>query len=144
MIAGDSELTGTVSYDSATDQIVLNFDALVPPTTPDRVWDGGAGNNQWTSAANWNEDTLPTASDRVLVGSSASVSGATSDFLSLEIEPGASVTLSDGFPSSKIFYVDGSLNYAGTFRPNSSTFNLSGSLGRISDGSIFRGARRSI
>ena len=129
-VAGDSELTGALTYDSATNQIVLNFDALEPPTTPDSEWDGGAGDGLWSTAANWSEDKLPTASDWVLVGSSATLTGVTGDFFALEIEDGASVTLADGFLSSKTYYVDGNLNFDGIFRPKSSTFNLSGSFGQ--------------
>jgi hypothetical protein len=38
-----------------------------------KFWDGGGNNSSWHTAANWNDDTLPTATDDVYIPASASV-----------------------------------------------------------------------
>ena len=130
VIAGDSGLTGTLSFDPVEDQVIFTFDAVAPPSA-DVTWDGDAGDGLWTSQSNWSGDVLPTNTDDVLVGLSATVIDGAIDFASLEIEAGASVTLGAAgeFLSSKTVDIDGTLNLTGVFRPNACTLNLSGSLG---------------
>lgn len=38
-----------------------------------RTWDGGAGTNIWTTAANWNPDGLPVANDTVVIDTAVTV-----------------------------------------------------------------------
>lgn len=98
----------------------------------DVVWDGGGGDNAWTTPANWSADLVPVATDTVVVGSGATVTNATGDFARLDIAPAASVTFSNlpsGFLSGKRLNVAGTLNFPGVFRPNNCVINLSGSLG---------------
>ncbi len=42
----------------------IDFDYIVDPTT--RTWDGGGGDNNWSTAANWSGDTVPATTDAVL------------------------------------------------------------------------------
>jgi hypothetical protein len=110
--------------------LIDTFGGTVAPAAAKR-WDGDASDGLWTSPGNWSDDTLPSITDDVVVGLSASVTEATFDFASLEIESGATVTLAaaNALPLTKNFDVAGTLNYVGAFRPDGSTIHLSGSLG---------------
>lgn len=37
------------------------------------TWDGGGAGNDWDTAANWDTDTVPTASDDATIGGTAAV-----------------------------------------------------------------------
>lgn len=52
-----------------------------------KLWDGGAGDGQWASAANWVDDVVPTASDNVLLDNSVVALSYAVSF------PGSSVTV---------------------------------------------------
>ena len=83
---------------------------------------------RWTTAANWSGDVLPAISDAVYVGAAANVSHANGDFSSLEIAPGASVTLGTAAAelSSKTVTIEGTLDFVGIFRPRTCSLDLSG------------------
>ena len=56
---GGAEIT--LEYGIENDQFVVGKWA-------DRVWDGGALTNNWSDAANWDSNTLPTTGNDVLIG----------------------------------------------------------------------------
>ncbi|MBI1325981.1 hypothetical protein GC170_22705, partial [bacterium] len=45
-----------------------------PPNSKSITWDGGAGTNKWSDAANWSGDRLPTATSEVVIPATAAVS----------------------------------------------------------------------
>jgi hypothetical protein len=152
IVSNAGSYSGTkIAFDEARAAIVL--DVAHAPV----IWDGDADDDSWTTATNWNHDSVPVATDDVVVGLGASVSNGQSDFDSLLIESGASVTFSaalNGVFSNKQVTVAGILDLAGVFRPSDSTIDLSGSLGpsvsaldlgegailRLTDGAAFSNA----
>lgn len=63
-----------------------------------KTWDGGAGDSLWGSPANWNNDTLPTASDDVILNNA----GKSGSYL-VSISTGVSAvcrTLTVGYPGN--------------------------------------------
>lgn len=113
VVAGESGLEGELSFDSGSGQLLYSF-AEGPLS-----WDGEAGDGLWSSALNWMGDAVPTNADDVLVAGSAVVTGASTDFKSLEIGQGASVSFASYFPSSKLIKVHGTLDLDtnSAFRP---------------------------
>ncbi len=45
-----------------------------PPNSKSITWDGGAGTNKWSDAANWSGDRLPTVTSEVIIPATATVS----------------------------------------------------------------------
>ena len=127
----DKTFTAWPTIVAATADVTYSALYDLNASTADVIWDGDANDGLWTSAGNWNTNTVPTVADSVLVGSSATVTEASINFASLQILSGASVTLdAEGqYLSSKTVEIDGTLNISGTFRPIGCTLNLSGSLG---------------
>jgi hypothetical protein len=127
IVTNSGAYSGTkIAFDEARVAIVLDV-ALAPV-----IWDGDADDDSWTTATNWNHDSVPIHTDDVVVGSGASVTNGQSEFDTLLIESGASVTFSaglNGVLSNKHVTVAGMLDLAGVLRPSDSTIELSGRLG---------------
>ena len=124
VFAGSTLLSATLAFDRVASALVLTvlFD---PPTV---TWDGGGGDASWTTAENWDADTLPGIGDFVIVGSAAAVAKGQTDFANLEIRTGATVSFAKDL-YGKVLDVAGTMNRAGVFRINNSTVALSGSIG---------------
>jgi autotransporter-associated beta strand protein len=56
---------------SANELYVDNFSVDLDASSGDRLWDGGAGDGLWSSAANWENDTVPSAGNALLFGPAA-------------------------------------------------------------------------
>ena len=82
--------------------------ASAPVRAASVSWDGGAGDGNWYSAANWNPDGVPGALDDVLIASSGVVVNASSPAVILN-----SLTLGDG-TSSTTLRVSTSIAWVGT------------------------------
>jgi hypothetical protein len=96
------------------------------------TWDGGGSDGLWATPTNWNPDGVPLAADNVVVGSSATVTGATNVFRSLAIQAGASVTLAQDTNSTNNIAIDGTLSRTdGVLRLGGAYLDLTatGSLG---------------
>ncbi|MEI6039866.1 MAG: InlB B-repeat-containing protein [Candidatus Berkelbacteria bacterium] len=93
------------------------------------VWDGGGSDNNWSTAANWTLDTLPTAACDVVFDSTSTKastldSGFTAHVKSLSINAGYTNTLTLGRDLND----DGALNLAaGTLSAGNYTLNIGGS-----------------
>jgi dienelactone hydrolase len=129
IITNASGPSASLSYDKTTLQLLLTFDA--PPPAP-KTWDGGGGDNSWTTPANWNPDGTPIAGDKVLVGTGASVTNGRNAFTSLMIDPGAAVKFAVDTAGGNVITNAGILNFPGTWRLFGSpviTLTGSGSFG---------------
>ena len=115
----------SLSFNPATLQLILQYDA--PPALP-KTWDGGGGDNSWTTPANWNPDGTPIAGDKVLVGAGASVTNGQNAFASLMIDSGASVKFASYASAANIITNAGVISYPGTWRlTGAPTITLTGS-----------------
>jgi dienelactone hydrolase len=129
LITNASGPGASLSFNTATLQLRLTFD--VPPPGP-KTWDGGGGDNSWTTPANWNPDGTPIAGDKVLVGAGASVTNGQNTFASLMIDPGASVKFASFTAAGNVITNAGVISYPGTWRLTGApviTFTGSGSFG---------------
>ena len=116
---GGSGLYGVLSFDTAGSRLVL--------TLSDEIeWDGGGVDDAWTTADNWNIDSVPTASDDVLVGAGASVVSGQKEFSTLTVESGATVTFGEDLASSCVITNAGVLDRSGTWRLGGATITLTG------------------
>ena len=70
----------TITFDAVNFTIDLNILAAPPAVIPPVTWDNGSGDGNWTTAANWVPDGVPTASDNVLVGAGGTVTNAQNAF----------------------------------------------------------------
>ena len=124
IFSGTTLLSGTLAFDRGASALVLTacFD---PPTV---TWDGGGGDASWTTAANWDTDTLPGTSAYVVVGSGAAITNGQTDFANLEIRKGGAVAFA-GDLDGNVVNVAGTMSRAGAFRINNSTVALSGQIG---------------
>jgi hypothetical protein len=66
---GYDEVTGLGS--PAADVLIP---ALVPTAVPITIWDGGGADSNWTTAANWVNDIVPVAGDRLVFNGSTQTS----------------------------------------------------------------------
>jgi hypothetical protein len=99
------------------------------PTAP-IIWDGGGGDDAWTTAGNWLPDSVPAASQHVVVGRGASVTNAQQVFTSLDIRSGAKVTFGEILANKDVTIagtLDDSLTTAMRFV--NCVIELSGNLG---------------
>jgi len=123
--------------------------ALADPPAPDtHTWDGGGGDNNWTTAANWAGDTAPAAGDDLVF------SGTTRPANTNNFSAGTSfrsVSFTDaGFAitGNALTLTNGIINAGGTLDPveGNTTWNLSTTLGAaqsfmVNSGNlIFKGA----
>jgi hypothetical protein len=108
------QITATRSIDVASSNTNWQF-------SPIRAWDGGGGDNKWSTAANWEDNTIPTADESVIFDATSSkdcvVDSAVTvkDFL---IDSGYSGTVSIGEAGSitsteTITLLSGTLNDSG-------------------------------
>ena len=128
--AGSSGLSGALSFDTSNSKILYTFNS--GSNTVDVTWDGEAGDDLWTSPANWSGDVLPSSSNAVSIGLAASVTNGQNDFATLEIEAGAAVTFSEYTVSGNVITNAGSINYDGVYRLTGApeiTLTASGSFG---------------
>jgi hypothetical protein len=99
--------------------------AAAPAGAATKTWDGGGGNTSWNTAANWNPDGVPGASDDVIIDVpgdiSITYSGATTTILSLSSTESLAIS-SGSLTVSGAMSVSGSLSVA-----SSGTLNLNGS-----------------
>src|SRR5438874_798179 len=70
----------------------------VVPATPTITWDGGGGNFNWNTAANWTGDVLPAPTDDVEIGGgfAAATISATGNVSIHSLTSQASLTISGG------------------------------------------------
>jgi hypothetical protein len=61
-----------------------------------KFWDGGGNNNNWQTAANWNDDTLPTATDDVYIPTSTTVTHSSGTAAVNSLYSDGSLTLNGG------------------------------------------------
>ncbi len=95
-------------------------------------WEGDGVDSNWMTAANWNFNAVPGASDTVVVGAGHTVTNVPDSYGSLLIEAGASVTMAgtDNAWNGQATTVEGILDFAGAFRLyGSALLHVSGSLG---------------
>jgi len=121
-----------VDYTYALDGSGDNGIALLLDGPQPNTWDGGGGNNDWQTGANWSRDFVPTAGQDALVGSGYTVTNVPDSYGSLLVEAGGSVTMAgsgNGW-NGQSTTVEGTLDFAGAFRLyGSATLEVSGSLG---------------
>lgn len=87
-----------------------------------KTWDGGGGNNLWSTAANWSPDGVPTYQDDVTIGNGYSVLVGTNSVVanSVTINSGATLTVTGNtFQVNDTLTNDGTFTISGT--PNYST-----------------------
>ena len=61
-------------FQGCLSSIALLFFIVFPqPLSAQKTWDGGAGNSDWSAAANWNPDGVPTSSDDVIIDANVEV-----------------------------------------------------------------------
>ncbi len=96
------------------------------------VWDGGGGDGQWSTAANWTNDQDPNlthaSTGYVCIPSGAAVTmgaGIQADIQAIDLQDGARLTLATG---SKLYVYGDQATRPSVLRPTSSTY-LSGTLG---------------
>ena len=121
----------TITFDAVNFTIDLNILAAPPAVIPPVTWDNDSGDGNWTTAANWDPDGVPTASDNVLVGAGGTVTNAQNAFGILEIESGASVTFSQNLSAGNVITNAGTLDKDGNgvLRLQGSTVNMTGTGG---------------
>jgi len=95
---------------------------------PSNTWDGGGSDDNWNTAANWTYDSVPGASDEVVIGSSYTVTNAQSEFATLSIGAGSTVTFGEAL-SGGVVTNAGTMDYAGVFRLNGAAVHLTGTGG---------------
>lgn len=130
IFAGSSGLNANLSFDTSTSSLVLTFPY---PLT----WSGGGDGANWMDRLNWMPTNLPSVSDTVVIGSSATVTNGQSTFATLEIQTNATVRLSAKTGQDSIgartLTVAGTLDVhagqGGVLRLGGTTINLSGHLG---------------
>jgi hypothetical protein len=98
---------------------------LVIPGGGAHEWDGGGSDDNWNTAANWNYDTVPGASDDVVIGSSYTVTSAQSEFATLSIGASSTVTFGEDL-SGGVVTNAGTMDRAGVFRLNGAQVHLTG------------------
>src|SRR5947209_11654957 len=49
--------------------VLLLIAVTVPAIAADKTWDGGGGDNNWLTGANWDADTAPVANDSLFFDS---------------------------------------------------------------------------
>lgn len=94
------------------------------------TWDGGGGDNNWSTCANWSSDTCPVAGDAVVFNSTSTKdstvdAGFTSTVGTLTISSGytGTITLATSFRTTSNFS-----QAAGTFNASSQTLTIDGSF----------------
>jgi hypothetical protein len=96
-----------------------------------KTWDGGAGTNKWSDAANWNTNGVPTASDDVLLAGADTINvdiaavtkhlTVNNDSLQLTVQAGRSLTV-----YSDLTFKKGTLNTAAGFPAVTGTVAITG------------------
>ena len=114
----------SLQWDDTNDKVQL---AIVGPGYE---WDGGGSDDNWNTAANWNYDQVPGASDEVTIGSSYTVTNAQSEFATLSIGASSTVTFGEEL-SGGVVTNAGTMDYSGAFRLNGASVHLTetGNLG---------------
>ncbi len=99
----------------------------VPALAATRTWDGGGGDDNWSTAANWSDDTAPGASD-VATFDGTSTKACTIDanisVAGIDINPGYTGTVTQ---SASVTVTVGTSNYnqaAGTFTGGNSAIDI--------------------
>ena len=124
-------LLGTLPLTYTFSVVIADHTIAVTFTVNDYcIWDGGAADENWSSASNWSNDTLPSASCDVIFNSTSIKnsnidSGFTSHIKSFAINGGylGTVTASNDLSDDGNF-----TQSAGTFFASSFTTNIAGSL----------------
>ena len=98
---------------------------LVIPGGGAHEWDAGGGDDNWNTAANWNTDTVPGASDDVVIGASHTVTNAQNAFATLSIGASSTVTFGEDL-SGGVVTNAGTIDYAGVFRLNGARVHMTG------------------
>ncbi len=116
------------AYDQGGSDMAIAY-ILDLPVVPYQ-WDGGGGDSEWSTAANWNYDEVPGVTDDVVVGTGYTVINVPDSYGSLLVETNASVTMEGAGNAwnGRATTVEGTLNFAGAFRLYG-TLDLSGNLG---------------
>lgn len=96
-----------------------------------KCWDGGGGDNNWNTAANWASDTNPTSTSNATFHGASCTAGTPDKSVTVNTDPslsgsGGGITLSS--------------NYTGTMTQSSGiTMTLTGSIGLVMAGGTFTG-----
>ena len=136
-LTGNNGMTASIFTNDLNPQVV-NADAYagsylqwnettsaIELVIPPYEWDGGGSDDNWNTAANWNYDEVPGASDEVVIGSSYTVTNAQSEFAKLSIGAGSTVTFGEEL-SGGVVTNAGTMDYAGVFRLNGAAVHLTG------------------
>lgn len=107
-----------------------------------RVWDGGAANNLWSSANNWNPDGVPSANEDAWINSAVTPT-INANVLVDELKITANSILNIGAAGSLTITGDLMLN-AGTININGQTLTLNGTFNANGIGTITGSATSSI
>jgi hypothetical protein len=121
-----------VYYDDVRIRAYADADPVATPGTEEgdgKIWTGTGGNNNWNTAANWNPEGIPTASDNVNIPpgtpTAPRIQGAPPAVCyDMNIQTGATLTIS---PSGDLT-VNGSLVNSGTLNITSTGVGNGGSL----------------
>ena len=80
-------------------------------------WDAGASDDDWTTAANWNFNAVPGASDEVMIGTGFSVTNGQAEFGTLMIATNSTVAFGeDGLPAASAIMCAGTVTRTGVWR----------------------------
>lgn len=103
-----------------------------------RIWDGGGITNNWSEAANWSDDIVPTTSDDAVFNSTSTKNAAidqTVTISTLQIQSGYSGTVSQSFGSN--LTINSLFTQAdGTFSGSSAQINLPGGNLQLTGGTF--------
>jgi prepilin-type N-terminal cleavage/methylation domain-containing protein len=89
------------------------------------TWDAGGAGNAWTTAANWDTDTVPDPGGEVIVTLGATVTYGQPEFGNLIVQAGDSVTFIENTNSLNTTDCAGSINLAGVWRLPGATIHFS-------------------
>ena len=96
-------------------------------------WNDHGSDHAWTTADNWNLDTVPGASDEVVIGANYSVTNGQQEFGTLTIGTNTTVLFSeDGLQAASTITCSGTVTRAGVWRLNGGgtlTLTGTGSMG---------------
>ena len=105
--------SSTLQWNETTSAIEL----VIPGGGGAYEWDGGGSDDNWNTAANWNYDEVPGASDAVVIGSSYTVTNAQQEFASLTIATNSTVLFGeDGLPAASTVTNAGTIKRTGVWR----------------------------
>ncbi|MCD9185934.1 MAG: hypothetical protein LUM44_05845 [Pyrinomonadaceae bacterium] len=107
-----------------------------------RTWDGGGVTNNWSEAANWSGDSVPTSADDVIFNSTSVKNAAinqTFTISTLQIQSGYSGTVSQG-AGVNLTINSAFIQSDGTFQGSNSQLNLIGGNLQITGGTFSGGS----